>query len=84
MQVAPKRGRPESGISHAARQLGIEETDAKRAVKVASLTPEAQTKAHEVGLDDNRTALLEAAKKQVDKHNSVIGKINCLHESTGS
>jgi ParB-like chromosome segregation protein Spo0J len=36
VQSAPKPsgGRPESGISAAARELGVEETDAKRAVKV--------------------------------------------------
>lgn len=40
MQSAPKPqgGRPESGINAASRELGIEATDASRAVKVASLT----------------------------------------------
>jgi ParB family chromosome partitioning protein len=65
VQLAPKlgRGRPEGGISAAARELGIEETEAKRAVKVASLSEEAQQAARQVGLDDNRSALLEAAGK---------------------
>jgi ParB-like chromosome segregation protein Spo0J len=63
VQSAPKmRGRPESGVNAAARGLGIESTDAKRAVKVASLTDEAKAAAVEAGLDNNRTALLEAAK----------------------
>lgn len=64
-------GRPESGISLAARQLPVEgkTDDAKRmnvvrALKVASLSPEAQDEAVEVGLDDNRSALLEAAKEE--------------------
>jgi hypothetical protein len=39
------RGRPQSGNSEAARQLGLTEPDVRRAVKVASLTPEAQVKA---------------------------------------
>lgn len=38
----PQGGRPEGGISAAARELGIESTDAKRAAKVASLSDEAK------------------------------------------
>lgn len=57
------RGRPQSGVNNASRQLDIERTDVQRALKVASLSPEAQDKAREAGLDDNRSALLEAAKK---------------------
>ena len=45
------RGRPQSGNADAARQLGLSEPDVRRAVKVASLTPEAQETAREVGLD---------------------------------
>ena len=55
------RGRPNSGEADAARQLGLPRLDVRRACKVASLTPEAQAKAVELGLDNNRTALLEAA-----------------------
>ena len=49
------------GIREAARQLGLSEADIRRAIKVASLSPEAQQAAHEVGLADNRSALLRAA-----------------------
>lgn len=49
------------GIREAARQLGLSEADIRRAIKVASLSPEAQQTAHEVGLADNRSALLRAA-----------------------
>ena len=59
----PKGGRPKDPVRECARMLGIDETDAKRAVKVASLTPEAQEMAYKVGLADNRTALLEAANQ---------------------
>lgn len=52
----------EKGQAKAARELGISEPDARRAVKVASLSDEAKEAAREAGLDDNRTALLEAAK----------------------
>lgn len=66
VQLAPKGlgHRPEGGISAAARELGVEETDAKRAVKVAALSDEAKEAARETGLDNNRSALLEAAGKQ--------------------
>ena len=61
----PQGGRPESGVRAAARELGIESTDAHRAVKVAGLSEEAKEAAREAGLDDNRSALLEAAKHSV-------------------
>lgn len=38
-----------SGESEAARQLGLSRQDVRRAIKVASITPEAQQAAHEVG-----------------------------------
>ena len=54
-QVAskPQGGRPEGRTRKASRELGIELTDAQRSLKVASLSPEAQEVAQEVGLDDN-------------------------------
>lgn len=58
----PQGGRPEDGIRRASRDLGLNREDVRRATKVASLSPEAQDVAREVGLDDNRTALLEARK----------------------
>lgn len=55
-------GRP-SGIENAARELGIERQDAHRAVKVSTLSDEAKDAARETGLDNNRSALLDAASK---------------------
>lgn len=52
------------GINEASRQLGIERTDAHRATKVASLSPDAKAVAVETGLADNRSALLAAAKQR--------------------
>lgn len=67
------------GISEAARQLPVEgkTDDAKRknverAIKVASLSPEAQEKAKEVGLDDNRSALLDAAKEDTPEEQVAV------------
>jgi ParB-like chromosome segregation protein Spo0J len=54
----------EKGQAKAARELGISEPDVRRAVKVASLSDEAKQVAREVGLDDNRSALLAAAKHE--------------------
>jgi ParB-like chromosome segregation protein Spo0J len=72
-QVAPKPqgGRPESGIRAAARELGIERTDAQRSIKIASITPGAKEAAREAGMDDNQCKLLKVAgrspEQQVDK-----------------
>jgi ParB-like chromosome segregation protein Spo0J len=64
-QVAPKPqgGRPVGGVRAASRELGIDRDAANRAIKVASLSDEAKAVAREHGLDNNRTALLEAARK---------------------
>lgn len=56
------RGRPEGGRARAAREIGITEPEARRAEKVDALSPEAKAAAVAFGLDDNRSALLEAAK----------------------
>jgi ParB-like nuclease domain len=56
--------RPESGYRQAARELNIPEQTVRRAYQTASLSPEAQTTAVETGVDDNRAALLEAAKER--------------------
>jgi hypothetical protein len=50
------------GYREAARELNIPERTVRRAYQTASLSPEAQEAAVETGLDDNRSALLEAAK----------------------
>ena len=50
-QLGPKvhNGRPRGGVREAARQLGLSRQDVERAIAVASLSPEAQQAAHEVG-----------------------------------
>jgi hypothetical protein len=60
--VSAKGGRgQEGGIKAAARELGVERNEAQRAVKIASLAPEAKAEAEALRLDDNQTALLKAA-----------------------
>jgi hypothetical protein len=50
------------GYREAARELNIPERTVRRAYQTASLSPEAQEAAVEMGLDDNQSALLAAAK----------------------
>jgi hypothetical protein len=50
-------------VSAATRELGIERTDARRAIKIAALTPEAKQAALTLRLDNNRSALLGAARQ---------------------
>lgn len=73
-QVAPKLsvGRPEGGVRAAARELGINRDDARRAAKVANLSDEARQTAREVGLDDNRTALLKASRAEPARQADVL------------
>ena len=77
-QVAPvsKGGRGnEGGIRAAARELGIDRDQANRAVKVASIAPEAKQAAIEAGLADNQRALLEVAKAVPERQASVVRDI---------
>jgi ParB family chromosome partitioning protein len=65
-QVAPKGPvghRPQSGINAATRELGIERTQAQRAVKIDGLSGEAKQAAREAGISDNQSALLRISKE---------------------
>lgn len=59
-----KAGQQPGGINGAARTLDLSKADAHRAMKVASLSTEAKEAARDAGLDNNRTALLAAAKEK--------------------
>lgn len=54
-------GRKSQGINAAVRELGIDRTEAQRAVKIASIPPEAREAADEAGLHTQK-ARLEIAK----------------------
>ncbi len=75
-QVAPvsdKGGRGnKGGINAASRDLGVERTDAQRAVKIGGLTDEAKQAARDSGLDDNQSALLKAASSTPDQQKKAI------------
>ncbi len=64
-QVAQKfgAGRPEGGISLVARDLNISRRDVRRSQAIAAMPDEVKQAAFERGLDDNQSALLEAAKQ---------------------
>lgn len=68
------RGNQE-GVRAAARELKIGKNDAHRAVKVASLSHAAKEAARETGLDDNRSALLDAAVKSEEEQAERIRQI---------
>ncbi len=61
--IVAKPGRPAGGTRGAARELGVNREDARRAEKVASLPADAKDTARELGLDNNRSAMLAAASK---------------------
>lgn len=66
VQIAPPKGGKQPydiGLGAAERDLGLNRDDARRAVRVAGLAPEAKEAARGVGLDNNRSALLAAAKE---------------------
>jgi ParB-like chromosome segregation protein Spo0J len=73
-QVAPKPqgGRPESGTRAAARELGIERTEAQRSIKIASITPQAKEAAREAGIDNNQSKLLAVAAQAPEQQ---VGKV---------
>lgn len=61
---APSGQQPrESGNREAARELSISEKAVRNAKRVAGLADEAKAVAREVGLEDNRSALVEASKE---------------------
>jgi ParB-like chromosome segregation protein Spo0J len=76
-QVAPKPqgGRPEGGIRAAARELGIERTDARRAITIASIMPEAKESARKAGMDDNQSRLLEIAAQPIEQQVKKVAEI---------
>jgi hypothetical protein len=50
------------------RELGIDRTEAQRAVKIASIAPEAKEAARVAGLNDNQSALLRVSREATPEH----------------
>jgi ParB-like chromosome segregation protein Spo0J len=82
-QVAPKlsargrkgEGRPKSGAREAIRKLGIEHRDARRAIKIDAISPEAKQAAREAGLRKNQSALLKVAAAPKEEQVTVVERI---------
>lgn len=76
-QVAPVSGGRgvQGGDRAVARELGLDRREVERAVKVASITPEAKEAARDAGLDDNQAALLKVAKAEPERQIAVVAEI---------
>lgn len=62
-QVSATGGRGRTGgLAQAARNLNVPRSTLQQAVKIAQLSPEAQAEMRKLNLDNNQSALLEAAK----------------------
>ncbi|MEJ0094256.1 MAG: hypothetical protein WDN46_12715 [Methylocella sp.] len=70
-KVGAGRGN-EGGISAAAREIGVERTEVRRAEKVASISDDAKEAAREAGLDDNQSVLLKVARVEPARQASVF------------
>lgn len=73
--VQPK----ERGVRKASRELGISKDQISRAVKVASIAPEAKQAARDAGLDNNHSALLAASRE--DCTEAQVAKISEIAQS---
>jgi ParB family chromosome partitioning protein len=71
-QVVGKVGRPEGGSAAASRELGVNEREVQRAVKIASITDEAKEAARVAGLDDNQSALLKVAAAEPEAQTDLV------------
>ncbi|MCJ2085531.1 ParB N-terminal domain-containing protein [Methylobacterium sp. E-005] len=69
-----REGRP-GEASAVARDLGLGQREVRRAVQVASITPEAKEAAREAGLADNQSALLQVAKAEPARQVAVVAEI---------
>lgn len=59
---SPRGGRPEGGVSKAARDLGLTKTRAWQAEQIHGMSAEAKEVAKETGLDRNTEILVQAAR----------------------
>jgi uncharacterized ParB-like nuclease family protein len=64
-----------SGINAATRELGITRQEGQRAVRIASIAPEARAAAREAGLDDDQSALLRVAAAAPETQVQVVAGI---------
>ena len=73
-QVSGGRGN-EGGDSLAARELGIDREEVRRAQKIDAISDDAKEAAREAGLDNNQSALLSIAKEPVERQVERVAEI---------
>ena len=67
--------RKEGGRKAATREIGVSEPQARRAAKIASITPEAKEASTQAGIDNNQSALLRVAKAEPEKQAAEVAAI---------
>lgn len=83
-QVEPvsKGGRGnQAGVRAASRKLGVERNEAQRAIKIDSITPEAEKAVREAGLDKNQSALLKVASAPKEEQVAAVEALKAKKEA---
>jgi len=88
-QLAPVKSRREDGrgggvgqgINAAVRELGIDRTEAQRAVKIDAIAPEAKEAARAAGLDNNQSALLQVAREATERQAEKVEELRRREEA---
>lgn len=76
VETVSKGGRGNvGGVNAAVRELDIERSEAHRAVKIASMSPEAKDAARDAGIDNNQTKLLKVASLPRSQQVSGVKKV---------
>jgi ParB-like chromosome segregation protein Spo0J len=76
LDAKPRGGRPKGGVRAASRELGLGEAEARRSVKISSISPEAKKAAKEAGLDNNQSALLKVASAPPSQQVAAVAGIS--------
>jgi len=72
--IVKGRGQPKGGINDAVRELGIDRTEAQRAVKIAGISDEAKLAANDAGLNTQKDRL-EIASAPADKQLDAVAHL---------
>jgi hypothetical protein len=75
LETKPEGGSPEEGKRTAARELGLDNDEVNRSVKIASITPEAKEAAIDVGIDNNESKLLQIAEEEPEKQIATVHRL---------
>jgi hypothetical protein len=70
-----KGHRRAAGINAASRELGIERTEAQRAIKIDGIAPAAKEAARAAGLKNNQSALLKVAQAEPERQAEAVEAI---------